>query len=269
MRGNLVAQIPWYSMGVGSILILALLVSGCMPYWSGRDLEDQVMEMEQRQEELDAEAKEREEALAAMIADAKTEIDELEEVLEEARSVLARNSADLGADVQQNRREISQLQGRIEEGEFYHRQLEQRFETFREDMDTRFDNMEAEELLEKVEGFEEDGDFGLARRALEQFLSDHDDHQLAGEARLMLGEIYFATEQWESAVPVFREVREDQRSSARQARATRRLGEVFWALEDCSNAQLFFETVVDVFPNSDEVDDAQSYLDDLAQGACP
>ncbi len=250
-------------------MVISLVLSGCMPYWSGRDLEDQVLEMEERQERLDAEAKEREQELASMIEEAKAEIDALEEVLEEARTVLARNSADLGADVQQNRQEVSQLQGRIEEGEFHHRRLEQRFETFRDDMDTRFKNMEAEDLLEKAEEFEESGEYGLARRALEQFLKDHDDHSLAGEARLILGEIYFATEQWESAVPVFREVREDERSTARQARATRRLGEVFWEMGDCETAELFFETVVDLYGTSEEAQDAQTYLQDIADGQCP
>lgn len=262
------SKIGW-TPATAVVLVVSLCLSGCMPIWQGRELEEELAEMEARQAELDAEAQEREEALAEMIEDATAEIEELEEVLEEARKILARDSAELGEDVRRSRQELSQVRGQLEELEFHQRRNQQAFETFRDDMDTRFEDVEPEELLEMVEKFQEDGELDFARRALEQFLSDYEDHELAPEARLELGEIYFQTEKWESAVEVFQELRDDETSEARQARATRRIGEIFRELGNCDNAELFLESVIEDYPNSDEVSEVRGMLSDIEGGNCP
>lgn len=251
------------------VLAATVCLSGCMPIWQGRELEEELAEMEARQVELETEAQEREEELAEMIEEATAEIDELEEVLEEARKILARDSAELGEDVRRSRQELSQVRGQLEELEFHQRRNQQAFETFRDDMDTRFEDVEPEELLEMVDKFQEDGELDFARRALEQFLSDYDDHELAPEARLELGEIYFETEKWESAVEVFQTLRDDQSSEARQARATRRIGEIFREMGNCDNAELFLESVIADYPNSDEISEVREMLNDIEGGNCP
>ncbi len=254
---------------VALAVIAALLLTGCLPIWQAREMEEDLQQMEVRQAELEEEAQQRERELAEMIEEAQAEIDELEDVLEEARNILQRDSAELGADVAQSRQELSQLRGQLETLEFQHRRLEQALDTFRDDMDTRFADTEPDRLLEKAEEFQEDGEYHLARRALEQFLTDHEDHELVSEARLELGEVYFESEMWESAVNVFRDLRDDTSSTTRQARATRRIGEVFLNLGDCDNAELFFEAVVADYPNSAEVSEAREFLDQIQRGDCP
>lgn len=251
------------------LLVASLLLTGCMPLWSGRSLQDDVAEMEARQTELEAEAQTREETLAAMIKEARAEIDELEKVMEEAREILARDSANLGAEVSGIRQDINRTRGSLEEMEFLYGRLNESFEVFKEDMDRRFEGIDPEELLEKAQQFQEDEEYGLARRALNQFLADYDDHRLASEARLELGEVYFEIGHWESAGATFREVESDTSSAARRARATRRIGEVFMHLGDCDSAQLFFETVVSDFPRSAEVSDAREFLALIENGECP
>lgn len=258
----------WVPM-VTTGLLCALFVAGCMPIWSGRDLQDEVADLEERQMELEAEADERERTLASMIDEVRNEIDTLEGVLEEAREVLARNSADLGAEVSQTREDINRVRGSLEELEFLHRRLEQSFETFRGDMDQRFEGVEPEELLEKAQKFLDEEEYGLARRALRQFLDDYEEHDLEPEARLTLAEVYFQTGQLENAGTEFDRVRLDATSTARQARATRRIAEVFMEMGDCDNAELFFESVVSDFPTSLEVADARRYLEEIERGQCP
>ncbi len=251
------------------LVLVSIFVTGCMPIWSGRDLQDEVADLEARQIELEEEARDREVTLAKMIDEARAEIDELEDVMEEARKILARDSADIGAEVSQTREDINRVRGSLEELEFLHRRLDQSFQLFRDDMDTRFDGIEPDELLERAEGFMEDGEVGLARRALEHFLSEYEEHELATEARLDLAEVYFQTENWESAGGEFDKVRLDSSSTARQARATRRIGEVFMQMGNCDNAKIFFESVIADFPNSEEVADARVLLGKVERGECP
>lgn len=247
----------------------AMAISGCMPWWTGRDMQEDLAQMEARQAELEKEAEKREQELAEMISEAKAEIKELEEVLEEARRILARDSADLGDDVRQTRREITQVLGTLQELEFRHRRLEQSFDLFRDDVDRRFADVEPDELLEKAQKFQEEGEYHLARRALERFLSDHEGHQLEAEARLELGDVYFELEQWESAGSQLTRVSEDSTSRARQAYATYRVAEVFVQMDECDTARLFFEAVVDDFPAAEEVTDAQEWIRRIDRGECP
>ncbi len=247
------------------VLVFSMGLTGCYPFWSGRSLKQDVEEMEARQTQFEADVKEREASLAAKI---EAEVEELEEVLEEARKVLARNSADLGAEVADVRHEMNRVRGSQEELNFLYGRLRETFDIFEEDMDRRFEGIEPEELLEKAQAFQEDEEYGLARRALKQFLQDYENHRLASEARLELGEVYFQIGHWESAGATFREVESDTSSTARRARATRRIGEVFWELGNCDSAKLFFETVLSDYPRSAEVSDSREYLRALERGEC-
>ncbi len=258
-----------WSSAIALVMSLLLFATGCMPLWTGRDMQEDLSAMEARQAELETEAEEREKQLAEMISEAKAEIKELEDVLEDARRILARDSADLGDDVRQTRREITQLLGTLEELEFRHRRLQQSFETFRDDMDRRFEDVEPDELLEKAQKFQEDGEYDLARRALERFLTDHEGHDLESEARLELGDVYFGLEKWENAGAQFTRVSDDSSSQARQAYATLRVAEVFVEMGECDTARLFFEAVAEDFPAAEEVSDAQEWVRRINQGDCP
>ncbi len=254
--------------GIG-LLVLGVGLSGCMTLSDGRQLEEQVAMLEHRQEQLEADAEVREETMAQMITELGEEIEELEEVMEEARRILARDSADLEAELAATRRHIDQLRGQVEEIEFRHRRFAESFDTFRRDMDRRFEGIEAAELLERAEQYREEGDLDMARRALEHFLSEYDDHDLVWEARLELGEVYFDAGQWHNATAQYRELLDDPASEARQARAARRLGEIFVAEERCDQAQIFFEIVVEDYPGSDDASDARRMLRDIEGGRCP
>ncbi len=251
------------------VVIVAVAVTGCQPIWQAREMEEDLAAMEQRQAELEEEALEREEELAAMIEDAQSEIDELEEVLDEARSLLQRDSAELGADVRQSRQEISRLRGQLEELEFRYGRLEQSFQAFRTDFDRLFDGIEADELLELAEDFTEEGEYDMARRALERFVEEYDDHELVLEAHSELGDVYFELEMWESAGAEFSHVRENTTSEALEAYATRRGGDTLFKLGSCERAQVVMEALIEGFPNSDEVPKAQERLEQIEAGECP
>ena len=257
---------------VAALLIVSTVVSGCLPIWQGREMEEELAELRTRQAELEAEATEREQTLAEMIAGARSDIEELEEVLVDAREILSRDSANLGADVQRNREEMGQVRGELEELAFRFRRFEEAFDYFREDVDIRFSEewpSDPEELLELGQGFLEDEDYRQARRAFERFLSRHESHRLANVARLELAELFFAQREWHRAVGEFQQLLRGGSTDAQQARAALRIGEAFMALGECEEASIFLETVVEDYPRSEDVTDARSRLADIQANRCP
>lgn len=258
------------------MLVSSLFLSGCLPIWQGRALEDEVAMLRARQADLEAEASQREESLAEMIRGARDDIEELEAVLVEAREILSRDSANLGAEVQRNREELSQVYGELEELEFRFRRFQQTFELFRVDVDMRFDSGEAEhwpedpeDLLEFGQALREDGEYTRARRAFHRFLSHHENHHLTAVARLELAEAYFAEEQWVSAIGEFQTLFRQSQAESHQSRSAMRIGESFVALGECERAKIFFETVVEDFPHSREVSEARRQLRSIERDECP
>ncbi len=255
------------------ILLAATTLSGCLPIWTAREMEEEIAELQAQQIRLEAELAEREETLTEMIALARGEIEELEQVLVEAREFLSQNSANLGADVHAQQEDLSRLRGEKEELEFRFRRFQEAFEYFREDVDLRFAEewpADPSDLLELAQGFVEDEDYRQARRALERYLARHSDHRQVNTARLTLGEVYYVQEQWVSAIQAFREIlRPGARAvDSHQARASLRIGQSLIQLGDCDDGEIFLETVVEDFPRSREVSEAQQWLRELS-GRCP
>lgn len=237
-------------------------------------MERELQELQQRQARLERESVQREASLVETIASAREDIESLEQVLEEARKFLSENSANLGADVQQMREETSLVLGELESLEFRFRRFQESYEYFREDLDLRFAEefpSDPDELLEQAQQLEDQGDLRRARRAYERFLSRHSTHRRRNMARLKLGEILFAQEQWVNSIGEFQQLlqRGSGSTDSQQARAALRIGESMRAMGNCDDAAIFFETVVEDHPRSDDVGEAQRHLQELGAGDCP
>ena len=254
-------------------LSAALLFSGCVPFWTGQEMEAQIAELQAQQRELEEELSKREQSLTEMIASAREEIEELEQVLVEARELLARNSADLGADVHGQAEELSRLRGELEELEFRFRRFDEAFVFFREDIDLRFAEewpADPAELLQLAQSLMEEENYRQATRALERYMSRHSDHRQVNTARLALGEVYFRQEQWLSAVQAFRGLLLPgaRAVDSHQSLASLRIGQALIELGQCNDAEIFLETVVEDYPRSREVSEARELLRGLPN-RCP
>lgn len=254
------------------ILTATLFLSGCLPIWQARTMEEELSALQARQAELEEESAQRQELLAQMIEGAREDIEELGSVLKEAREILGRDSANLGADVQRNREEMGRLQGEVEELEFRFRRFNEAFDYYRADIELRLAEewpQDPEELLAKGRQLREEGMLPQARRGLERFMSLHGDHRLAPVARLELAEVLFAQEQWVSAITEFQRLLSGRASSADQkARAALRIGQAFVALGKCDDGSLFLETVVEDYPRSDDAVQARVELDRIKREGC-
>lgn len=261
-------------LSYGALVTAALvLMSGCLPIWQGRTMEEELAALQARQAELEEESAQRQELLSEMIESAQEDIDEIESVLKEAREILSRDSANLGADVQRNREEMGRLQGEVEELEFRFRRFNEAFDYYRADIEVRLAEewpQDPEELLSKARQLREEEQYVQARRGLERFLSRHGDHRLVPVARLELAEVLFAQEQWVSAITEFQKLLSGRGSSEDQkARAALRIGQSFNGLGKCDDGALFLETVVEDYPRSEDANRARIELDLIKREGCP
>lgn len=261
-----------YVRGVG-VLVIWIGLTGCLPIWEGRALEEELQTLRARQAEMEREAEEREANLVETIESARGDIESLEEVLEDARRFLSENSANLGADVQRMREEMSRLSGQVEELGFQFRRFQESFAYYREDVDLRFAEefpSDPDELMARGQELEDEGDFRRARRVYERFLTRHGEHPRRNTARLKLGEILVVQEQWVNAIGEFQQLlpRESGSTESQQARASLRIGEALQGMGECEDAAIFYETVVEEYPLSDDVGEARRRLREVETGEC-
>ena len=98
--------------------------------------------IEARQNEFTATFESDRERLTELVLRAETNIEELEGALVEAQAFLQRNNADLGARVDQQAADVSDIRGRIEESQHQLQLMREELELLREELDLRFGALE-------------------------------------------------------------------------------------------------------------------------------
>lgn len=258
------------------VVFVALVMSGCLPIWQGKTMQEDIEGLRAEQQAIVAKSANEREELTAMVASARGDVAELRDVLSEARELLQRNSADLGVEVSATREDLDRLRGTVEELEFRFMRMEQSLDLFRRDVDLRFESGEAMRFPEDADELRQFGDARLAeedylqaRRAYERFLDRHADHARVNEVRFQLGEAFLAEKQWVSAIGQYQKVLEGSAPTSRQAMANLRIAQAFMQMGQCPNAAVFFETVVAEYPGSRAVADARRGLERARSGNCP
>jgi TolA-binding protein len=253
------------------------LSSACVPMQKGQKMEEDIEALKSQQKVMAEKYKEQEKELTKMIASAREDVAEMRSVLKEAKALLQRNNADLGAEMQKNREEIQQLRGKLEEMEFKVQKLEQELELFKEDVDIRFASGEAvaAQLPKEAVPLYEFGKEKLeaestraARKAFEEFLSSYAGHPKAAEVQFLLGETYHREQHWVSAITQYQKILNSRAGSSYVDDATFRIGEAFFKLGRCENAKVFFETVVADYGSSRWASDARTMINDIDSGEC-
>ncbi|MFU8802908.1 MAG: tetratricopeptide repeat protein [Bradymonadaceae bacterium] len=272
---NIIIQPSFKLLGI--VTLASVLLTGCMPIWTGNRVQDDLETVKAQQQAMMESSQAEKAELTEMITSARADVAEIREVLEEARELLQRNSANLGVEVQQNREEMERLRGQVEEIEFRFLRMEQALNLFREDVDMRFGGGggreplpdDPDKLIELATNRIEIQDYRVARQAMERFLASHARHAKAAEALFLLGESYFLENQWASAIFEYNKVLQNHGRSTRAAMATYRIGESFAKMGKCEEASVFFETVINDHPGARMVRDARQQVKDIKAGSCP
>lgn len=264
---------------VRNLLLVALVLptlGGCVSMWTGDEMRADITALQAEQkatrESLDTEKT----RMTEMIASARGEVAELQVVLKEARALLQRNNADLGAELQQTREQMSELNGMLEELDFKVKRLDQDLQLFKEDVDLRFAGSplganlpdDPKSLLDVGKKDYDARDWRNARKAFEKFMQKFSKDRNAAEAQYLLGMTYFQQDQWATAVFELQKVLKDYERSAQVAGATYHIAYSLMKMKRCDQAAAWFELLIDEHPKTNWASEALPHLQRTKTGKC-
>ncbi|MFW6197949.1 MAG: hypothetical protein ACOC5B_03715, partial [Myxococcota bacterium] len=189
---------------MGGVAALVIALAGCMTRVEGDRLAREATERERRLTSLEEGIEEERTQLQEEVERAQAKVAELGEVLEQATSVVKRNSADLGQEVRQTKERIDALEGKIDELNHELEQMDKELGEQREETEERITSfarragvdmaLDDSEIPEDREAHFEAARESLdaeehskARALLREYLRRYADDDRAHEARYMLG----------------------------------------------------------------------------------
>lgn len=219
-----------------------------------------------------------------------TKVEQLDESLEKATRLLARNSADLGAQVQQMSEEIARLTGEITALRRDHEQLRQELAALKGDVEQRHAAFEARlQSLEKggaarpsatpvppadktalFDGATrklEAGEYEEARKDLRAYVRQFPSDEKADDAQYLVGESFFREKQYEKAIAEFQRVIDAFAGGDMVDDAFFQAGTAAAAMKWCTDARAYFGVLLQRFPKSPFAKPAQQKLDYLKKQA--
>jgi tol-pal system protein YbgF len=257
------------------VLGLAILsVSACVSTSTGDKMQQDIEAIRAEQNAMQENYDEEKSRLTEMIASAREDVSELKTVLKDARALLQRNNADLGVEIQNNRRELAELRGQVEQLEFKLAKAEQNLELFKEDVDLRFGGSnvalpdQAVPLFELGKKAFDASKYRQARKAFEKFGEEFSSHGKAADAQYLLGETYFKQDQWVTSVFEFQKVIENHDKSTRVDDATYHIGAALLKMGRCEQAKGWFQLVIDDYGNSEWVGNARQQINAAKGSNC-
>lgn len=128
-------------LAAGLLAALAMQ-SGCYLATDGKAMERRVLQVEEQQAEFVATFARTRDELTQLVTQAEQQVSALRETLDEARTLLGRSSANLGAHVDNLEEQIKYLQGRLDAQDFGREELQRALDTLRTDMDFRLEQLE-------------------------------------------------------------------------------------------------------------------------------
>lgn len=258
-----------------SLLGVAILVAtaGCYSKSAGERLAREAADRERRIVSL-------EEGMSAERAAMETKMAELERVLEQATSVVTRNSADIGTEVQRLREQIQVLEGEIAElrNELtgtqralseQQQEIDRRIQQFARkagvDMPVDASQIPADpaEHFAAAQRAQQANDHSTARALFREYVTRYRDDARADDAQYAIGKTYLAEGRPASALAEFRKVIADFRTGDVVDRALFDMAEAFYALHACTDARSALEALISAHPRSPLVAQARTKLRDI------
>lgn len=243
------------SAGAG-LLLLAPLLAGCYPLWSGNTLEDRIMALENASREQRAEADQIRRDFEGRFAERLKKIDETVESLNRAAH---RTTAEVGAQVDELLRQLQLMRGELADMRFKNDELVKRLD----DMDRRvaalggdraLERLEAKKALADVErpadrkqffalarGYQERKEYSYSRPLFGEFIEKWRYDDLSPQAQLLIADSHFDEKQFRAAILEYQKVREGWPRSKFVPDALYKLGLCFLELKMKDEARAFLE----------------------------
>lgn len=242
-----------------AVLLVASVVVGCTLFTTkkeGRELERKVAQMEDRVAEMEASITEEREYLTEMIDRARTEVDKLEETLNRATRILARNSADYGAEIDTIKDKLRETDGLFAElrhdlGEMDKsvKEVELRMENYAiaSGLDIPVDesnvpSREGDHFAMIKESYNAEK-WGEARSLCKLFIARYPGSSNADDAKLIMGKTYIEQKRWAKALGELRQFTDTYPKSKLTAEALYEMARSFYFLGHCTDARILIEAV--------------------------
>lgn len=250
-------------------LVPLLLSSGC--WWFAKKSETS---------ELRADVGELDTRLEKKEQDIESKVKRLQEVLDEATSLLKRNSADVGADVQAMQEELRQLRGLVTEAQRYANEIRVDTATMKTQLtglDERVAKLEfvIEELTRKPpdpnvlwdEGKTamERGDVATAEARFKSLVLQFPEHDRADDAQYNRGEMHYQKQEYDQAIAAFQRVWDKHPDSSLADDAMYRAGEAAQTLKHCNEARAYFGLLTSRYSKSNLVRKAKAKLSQISK----
>ena len=257
------------------LLVLSLL-GGCTFFTTkheGRQLKESVDKLKAQVDDMAL----REQELRKATAEAKEQVRRLREVLDQATSLVQRNSADLGVQVQKIQSDLAALVGKTEELAHSLQSLSSQFTEYRAQTDVRLEGMAAkagtatappapddkDQLFDEAYKRYQQGQFEEARRLFRTFVTRHSRDERADNAQYWLGQSYFEERKYAAAIAEFKKVLDNfPRGDATDA-AMYGMALAFVELKYCTEGEAYLQELLKQFPKSPLVEKAQKKVKEI------
>ncbi len=226
---------------IAPTLLLALALTACgYPKPEGEAL----------RKEVDALKKE----LVDNRAKAKDERAKLQKVMEQVTSLLTRNNADVGAQVERMDAKLAKTVGQMETAVDKVNKFQTKFDAFKAKVDVKLEGLsgqtagnknapvpkDKDQLFKMAQSKFAANDHQEARRLLRHFMQRFASDTRMHKAQLMLGDSYFAEQKFAAAIVEYKKIIDQHKKSASAPDALFKIGMCFYQLKFCSDAALFF-----------------------------
>ncbi len=241
------------------VLVSALALSGCFwftPKKEGEALRQDIQRLDDRLTKTEAELEQERTHLTEMIERARKDVVKLEETLTRATRVLARNSADFGAEMESVNAKLREVDGSLAEVrhelEISGKNLERTNKRVNDfalaagiDMPVDQEKIPAkpEAHLEMIKDSLAAGRYGEARSLGNAFLKSHPKHNGADDAQLLIAKSYLQQKRWAKALGALRRFTDKYPKSDLTPEVLYEMARSFFSLGDCTDARILVDAI--------------------------
>ncbi len=255
------------------VFIAAAASAGCGAFLTQEDGEAYRKEIA----DLKAKNSKLEKRVAELSASRKEDQQKLDQALDDATKLLARNSADLGLTVQKTQADVAALTGRVDDINTQLNSLGKSFNDYRAASDTKIEQLvnasttaKAPPIPEKPDDVFAEGkkrydskQWGDARRVFDAFINRYPTDTRAPKAQFMIGDSYLKESKYANAINAFLKVIEGYPKSEEVPDAMFEAGEAFQQLKYCGDARVYYQELIKRYPKSEWKKDATQRLKEL------
>jgi len=266
-------------LAIAALLPVPLLCSSCFLWTTrndGETMKQELAHLEDRIAQVEDESAQRGQKLEEMIARARTEVVSLEETLTRATRILARNSADFGAEMEslkdrlgesdgafaEIRHELEQMNGRVEDAG-------RRVNEFAlaAGLDLPVDESRvpanAPDHFKMIKESLEAERYGECRSFAKIFHDRYPKDERADDVQYMIAGSYIAQKRWAKALGALRRFTDLYPKSELTAEVLFEMATAFFQLGDCTDARVLVEAIASRHKGSPFAPKAQELLETM------